>query len=95
MEQPIVTTRLAFWIKSGVRVFGRLDEMSPTFSHRVYHGRVDPRRGYCAGALRVHPMFLGKGLGRLASSRVLNTYNSTGPLTNLGSLEEPVDKSGN
>src|SRR5712664_4807779 len=52
-----------------------------TFSHHIYDDRVDPHRGYCAGALRVHPVFLGECLCHLASSRILNTDKEYGTLS--------------
>src|SRR5438128_2371149 len=58
-------------------------DVYPTFPHRVYDGRVDPRRGYRTCAPRVHPVLLREGLGHLASSRVLNTDTARDPLPSL------------
>src|SRR2546430_12881023 len=71
------------------------EDVYSTFSHYINDGRVDPCRWYCARALRVHPVFLGKGLGHLTSSRVLNTNKQHRTLGQLWPLEELVDKSGN
>src|SRR5213594_2934747 len=89
MEQPIVTTRLASRINSGVRVFGWLEEMSIP-SSRVASTTVGLIRveGIVPALRAFIPCLLAKASAIWLRPAFSIQTNSTGPLAKLGSLEE-------
>src|SRR2546430_15921280 len=96
MEQPIVTTRLACSIISGVRVFGWLFEMSMlrsciawTTLGLILWDRMVP------ALWAFSPCFLAKASAIWLRPAFSTQTNSTGPLAKLGSLHESEDKPSN
>src|SRR6266699_7777 len=96
MEHPMVTTRLARSIISGVRVFGLLFEMSIlrsciawTTTGLILWDRMVP------ALWAFSPCFLAKASAIWLRPAFSTQTNSMGPLAKLGCLDESEDKSSN
>src|SRR6266571_8029152 len=96
MEQPMVTTRLACSIISGVRVFGWLFEMSMLRSCIAWTtiGLIF-EEGMVPALWAFSPCFLAKASAIWLRPAFSTQTNNTGPLANSGPLDEPEYESGN